>query len=103
MAPRRSAKAEAEKPATPKPEKSRRSTDKPRKLSYNEQRELTELPARIERLETEQAELEATLADPEFYRQDGQEIARVKARFETLQAELAEVYTRWETLEALTE
>ena len=99
----RSAKAEAEKTAAAKPEKSRRSTDRPRKLSYNEQRELAELPARIERLETEQAELEATLADPDFYRKGGQEIAQVKARFEAIQAELAEVYTHWETLEELAE
>ncbi len=98
----RSANIEAGKPAA-KPEKPRRGADRPRKLSYNEQRELAELPARIEKLETEQAELEAALADPEFYRQDGQEIAEVKARFEALQAELAGVYARWESLEELAE
>ncbi len=86
-----------------KTEKPRRKTERPRKLTFNEQRELKQLPQRIEQLETEQAELESTLADPEFYRQDGQEIAQVKSRFEALQAELQEVYTRWETLEELSD
>ncbi len=99
----KSAQSEAEKPTAPKTEKPRRGTDRPRKLSYNEQRELAELPARIEKLETKQAELEAALADPEFYRKAGEEIAEVKARFEELQSELAEVYSRWETLESLAE
>lgn len=97
----RSAHLEAENPAVTKAEKAKPKKDKPRKLSYNEQRELTQLPARIEQLETEQAELQATLANPSFYKGDGQEIAQVKERFEKLQAELAEVYTRWETLEEL--
>lgn len=92
---------EAEKPTSTKAEKPRAKTDKPRKLSFNEQRELAELPARLEQLETEQAELQSTLSNPDFYRGEGQEIAQVKDRFEKLQAELAEAYTRWETLEEL--
>ncbi|MCA9067572.1 MAG: ATP-binding cassette domain-containing protein, partial [Planctomycetaceae bacterium] len=95
----RTATLEGEKPTTPKAEKPKTKKDKPRKLSFKEQRELAELPVRIEQLETEQAELQATMADPSFYRSDGQEIAQVKERFEKLQAELAEVYTRWESLE----
>ena len=42
-----------------------------RKLSYKEQRELDELPKRIEALETEQAELNKQLADPDIYRKEG--------------------------------
>ncbi len=86
-----------------KSDKARKKPGKSKKLSFNEQRELSELPLQIEQLETELAELEATLADPEFYRGDGQEIAEVKTRFETRQAELKKVYTRWETLEELAE
>jgi ATP-binding cassette subfamily F protein uup len=80
-------------------EKARRKSDKSKKLSFKEQRELAELPLRIEQLEADLAELEATMADSDFYRQGGQEIAQTKDRFKNLQAELKNVYTRWETLE----
>lgn len=86
-------------PTAPKLEKSRKKTGKAKKLSFKEQRELEELPLCIEQLETELAELQATLASPGFYKRDGQEIAQATSRLETLQAELAKVYTRWETLE----
>jgi ATP-binding cassette subfamily F protein uup len=94
---------EDDNPTAPKLEKSRKKSGKAKKLSYKEQRELEELPLRIEQLETELAELQATLASPDFYRQSGPEIAKVTSRLETLQAELAEVYRRWETLEELAE
>ena len=41
-----------------------------RKLSYKEQRELDSLPAQIEALETEQADLEKALADGLLYAND---------------------------------
>ena len=43
---------------------------KPRKLSYKEQRELDELPARIEALEAEQAKLVRLLSDADAYTRD---------------------------------
>ena len=53
--------------------------NKPQKLSYKEQRELEELPARIESLESEQAELHSTTSSSEFYQQDKDAIASTLA------------------------
>jgi ATP-binding cassette subfamily F protein uup len=77
--------------------------DRPRRLSYKEQRELESLPQRIETLETEQTLLHQRLADPGFYQQPGPEIARLTTRAQSLQEELLEAYTRWESLEAVAE
>ncbi len=74
---------------------------KGRKLSNKEQKELAELPARIEALEKEQAELTTKLADPIFYRTAGAKFAEVKARLDTIEAEHAKAFARWEELEAL--
>jgi ATP-binding cassette subfamily F protein uup len=71
-----------------------------RKLSYKDQRELAEMPARLERLEAEQAELQQRLADPELYRGGSEEVTAVQARLAALEAELGAAYTRWEDLEA---
>jgi ATP-binding cassette subfamily F protein uup len=73
----------------------------PRKLSYNETRELAQLPDLIERLEGEQAELFATLANPSTYRSDGQAVAQARSRLVDVEAALASAYGRWEQLEAI--
>ena len=53
---------------------------KARKRTFKEQRELDELPALIESLETEQADLQAAMADPNYFKQDpGQTIGRWRA------------------------
>jgi ATP-binding cassette subfamily F protein uup len=70
------------------------------KLSYKEVRELEALPARIEALEAEQAELAAKLADPVLYQSQAQDAAGLHARSEAIEAELLEALTRWEALEA---
>ena len=41
------------------------------------------------------------MADPAFYRKEGDEIAEAKTRLETLERDLAESFERWEALEAL--
>jgi ATP-binding cassette subfamily F protein uup len=71
-----------------------------RKLGYREQRELVELPKRIEALEVEQAELHAALADPERYRDGGDDARELTARLRGLEAELETAFARWEALEA---
>ena len=68
------------------------------KLSYREQRELEKLPAKIETLEKEQAQLCSLLSDAEFYKKSSEEIARAKERSAALGFELAEAYQRWEIL-----
>jgi len=87
-------------PEQPKAERTRPKSDQPRKLSYKEQRELEELPQRIETLEAEQAELHQKLADPAFYRQTGTEIGKVTSRLEEVEQEVRAAYARWEALEA---
>jgi ATP-binding cassette subfamily F protein uup len=71
---------------------------KPRKLSYKEQRELDEIPGRIEALETEQKRMGEMLADPELYKTDPKQIAVAHARFDAIDEELLAVMERWETL-----
>jgi ATP-binding cassette subfamily F protein uup len=90
---------ESKRPA----EKPRPRSDKSRKLSYKEERELESLPQRIEQLEAEQAALHEAMLDPDFFRQGGAEIAAVTARLEAIAAELHTAYERWESLEALRE
>lgn len=73
--------------------------DKPRKLSFKEQRELEALPPKIADLEAELQQLHETMADATFYRQDGAAIANAKSRLATLESEIAQAYQRWESLE----
>ncbi|TBR17808.1 ATP-binding cassette domain-containing protein [bacterium] len=74
-----------------------------RKLTSKEQRELDNFPSVIEKIETEQKEIYALLADFNFYQKDPAEIAKTKARLESLSNELAKAYARWEHLEELSE
>jgi ATP-binding cassette subfamily F protein uup len=90
------------------PEKPRpKMREGPRKLSFKERRERTELPGRIRDAEAEIASLEAerdelhrSMADPAFYRQDGARVAQGRARLEAVQGGIEEAYRRWESLEA---
>jgi ABC transport system ATP-binding/permease protein len=80
-------------------EPSRRETERPGKLSFNEKRELADLPGRIEALEAEQQALHARLADPALYQRAPQEVAQCKARLEALETEIETAMRRWEELE----
>jgi ATP-binding cassette subfamily F protein uup len=88
-------KTEEKRPA-PVPQK-----EKPRKLTFKEQKELDALPGRIEELDAEQRQLIATMGDPAFYRESGGKVAKTKARLEQVEKELAAAYQRWEELEAM--
>ena len=81
----------ASKPAAP--------GSKPVKLGYKEQRELAQLPAQIEKLESEQAALHEKIASPDFYQQTADQIALVNERLGQIDDELSEAYARWEELE----
>jgi ATP-binding cassette subfamily F protein uup len=74
---------------------------RPRKLSYNETRELAQLPEMIQGFEDEQAQLYAILADPSTYRSDGPAIATARKRLAEVEAALAKAYGRWEQLDAI--
>ena len=85
-------------------ERGARSTEKrsrPRKLTYNEQRELEGLPARIAALEQEQARLKEEAASPQFYKSPADHIHAVLERIELAQKEHDEAVTRWLELEEL--
>ena len=71
------------------------------KLGFKEERELATLPGRIEALEMEQEGLHTQLADPGLYQRGGEAVAAAQARLAAVEAELAEVYSRWETLETI--
>ncbi len=71
-----------------------------KKLSYKDQRELDELPARIEALDKEQQELTEKMSSAEFYQKDKQTITDTTQRLSEVEQALEEAYQRWEELEA---
>ena len=73
-----------------------------KKLSFNEQREMDELPGHIERMEAEQTELDARIASPEFYKESADDIARALARIAELKDSLHDAYARWDELDSRT-
>jgi len=72
-----------------------------KKLSNKERAELETLPAKIEALEKEQAELTTKLSDPTFYKTQAAKFAEVKARLETVERDYATAFARWEELEKM--
>lgn len=70
----------------------------PAKLSWAERQEFEGLPARIEGLEAERAELHRTLADPDFYKGDPDIIRTTTERSDALEAELDAAMERWAEL-----
>ena len=72
-----------------------------RKLTNKERKELEELPAKIEKLETEQAALIEKLADVGIYRRDPTGAVSAKARLDEIEHEHATAFARWEELEAV--
>ena len=84
-----------------KPEKSRPQRVVLRTLTFKEKKEIETLPALIEAMEAERAGLYETLADPDFYRQNGSRIPAVKERMAELDKEIPAAYERWELLESI--
>ncbi len=72
-----------------------------KKLSYNDQRELDELPQKVEGLEALVEALQQQMADPDLYQKGGDAVNELKARFDSAEAELAQAYERWEILEEM--
>ena len=73
---------------------------KPTKLSFKERRELGELPAAIEAIESEQRALAERTAGPDFYKEGADAIKNSLARVDELQSRLAAVYARWGELDS---
>ena len=93
----------ASKPApvsAPTPATTNTATGK-KKLSYKEQRELESLPAEIEQLEQEQAEIQLQFAQGDIYKAAPAQVKALQERLDMLDSLLLEKLTRWETLESL--
>jgi ATP-binding cassette subfamily F protein uup len=84
-----------------KPEKSRPLKERPRTLSFKENKELETLPGLIESLEAERDRLYEVLAAPDFYKHDGSRITEAKAKIGELEKEITTAYGRWELLESI--
>ncbi len=81
----------------------RRKSRKPAKLSYNDQRELDQLPAEIEKLEADIATLQATVAAPDFYTQDAERVQQKLQELSSAEELLEQRIERWGELETLQE
>ncbi|NJA05468.1 ATP-binding cassette domain-containing protein [Methylococcaceae bacterium WWC4] len=93
--------AEVAKVAEAAAKKDKPKTAPAKKLSFKEQRELEQLPERIEQLESRQAELTATIGGGEFYKQTQEAVAASLAELQSVETELAAAYSRWDELDAL--
>lgn len=72
------------------------------KLSYKDQRELEQLPAEIEALESEQAELSDKLADSSWFVKDAAAATKASERLGEIDEILLEKMERWDELENMT-
>ena len=94
--------SKADDMADMKPETSVKTTKK--KMSYKDQKELEELPERIETLENLIDEIQGLLAHPDTYKTDAgsvsSKVPELQSDLEIKQKELKECYQRWEELDA---
>ena len=70
------------------------------KLSFNDARELAALPDAIAKLEKEQQEITARLAETTLYRDDPGAVKVLQARYGEIEAQLLDLLARWDALEA---
>lgn len=85
----------AEKPAAPNTV-----TKKQNKLSYKDQRELDELPQKIEQLEQAQQAIHDRMAEPDYFKQDKSDLANDQKKLAEIDNELEQAYERWGVLDA---
>ncbi|MCX8726674.1 ABC transporter ATP-binding protein [Gilliamella sp. B2838] len=78
-------------------------TKKRVKLSYNEQRELTQLPIKIEQLEVAISDLQTQIGHSDFFNQPHDVTSKILQDLADKEAELETVFTRWEQLESLSQ
>jgi ATP-binding cassette subfamily F protein uup len=69
------------------------------KLSYKEQRELAELPGKIDKLQQGIDDLQVKLADPEFFKRDPDGYQQATEELQRAQNALEKAETRWLELE----
>ena len=69
------------------------------KLSYKEQRELEQIPVVIADLESQTDTLQKLINSTDFFNQDANVTQPKLEKLSELEAEIAELYTRWESLD----
>ncbi len=82
-----------------KPQEVVKPAPKTKKLSFKDQRELEQLPAKIEQLELAIAAIHDLMNQPDFYQQGAAQIAIRQGELQQLETELETAFTRWEALE----
>ncbi|MCP9760911.1 ATP-binding cassette domain-containing protein, partial [Aquitalea sp. S1-19] len=87
------------KPVAASTAKAERNKASRNKLSFNETRELTQLPDEIAALEGEQAELTQKLLDPAVFREQPQQAHTWQLRIEEIELAMLDKLARWEELE----
>jgi ATP-binding cassette subfamily F protein uup len=86
---------EREKPVTSA------STGSHKKLSYKDNKELEDLPKKIEKMEEEQKGLQLQVSTSDFYQKDADVTQPVLDKLTTIEQLLSVAYTRWDELESL--
>ncbi|MGB6221439.1 ABC-F family ATP-binding cassette domain-containing protein [Haloferula sp.] len=93
--------AAAAKQAAARRKQTPTATDKPRKLTLAERKELETIEDRILEAEEAAAAIETKLNDPDFQKDHFNEVPQLVADLEAAKKATAALYSRWETLEAL--
>ena len=96
-----SSKAEVKVEAKPEaraPEKSTPVKSSVQKLNGKERQELEILPAEIEKLETEQADIGIAMSNPDLYKNEPELAASMQARLSEITQQLEQKLQRWELL-----
>jgi ABC transport system ATP-binding/permease protein len=83
------------------PKEERAARPRSRKLTYKEQRELEGMEAAILADEEEAARIEGLLHDPQFFVTRSAEFPALEAKLTETRARVAQLYTRWQELEAI--
>ena len=92
--------AKAKKNTAPAKSQTKETPKQPeKKLNYNDQRELSKLPALLESLESQIEAIQEQFSKADFYQKDAKEVAKVQDKHKMLEKELEHAYERWEELE----
>lgn len=70
------------------------------KLSFKEEKELAEIPAKIEQLEVEQANINIQLTDGELYKSQPNLVKNLQTRIIEIERQLESLLAKWEELDA---
>lgn len=88
-------------PVKAAPEKAEERKKGGSKMSYNLQRELEGLPAKIEQLEADVASLQEQVGNPEFFNQPHDVTQKVLTALADAEQKFEEAFLRWEELESM--